>query len=138
MNKIENSKIVLILSVLIIFIMMGAATAADDTISNENVSTPENGVDALNTDSVSVDEEVSAADTNNLIGSGDETFEELQNRINNLSDNEVIKLTQDYNATNGAYINHRVQYYNTIGDLKSDSLYSYFFIFPLFISFESP
>ena len=128
MNKIENSKIVLILSVLIIFIMMGAATAADDTISNENVSTPENGVDALNTDSVSVDEEVSAADTNNLIGSGDETFEELQNRINNLSDNEEIKLTQDYNATNGTYKDHIVQYYNTIGDSKSDSLYSYFFI----------
>ena len=53
MNKIENSKIILILSVLLVLLVMGSVSASDDKIVNETISTPNNndniGVDIQTT-----------------------------------------------------------------------------------------
>ena len=71
MNKNKNSKILLVLSILLLFLIIGSASATDET-SNETVSTTTNdGVDTLTTDDSSVDEKsVSAVDnTNDILGS---------------------------------------------------------------------
>ena len=96
--------------------MMGAATAADDNLANETVSTSNYDVDALNTDSVSVDEKVSTAETtvlvakdtgnkeilssNNdseLLSTTTKSYNELNKTINN--GNNYIKLDSDYKYT---------------------------------------
>ena len=68
MNTFKNSKIMLVLSVMILFILIGSASAADET-GNETFSTSTD-VDTLSQEVDSVDEEVSAADTN-IVGSDD-------------------------------------------------------------------
>ena len=108
MNKIENSKIMLILSILLMFLVIGAATAADDTISNETVSTSTDDVDTLNTDSVSVDEEVSAAETTDLVAN------DANNNLNNLlssepnSGNDILKDTSE-NASTFTQLNELIR-----------------------------
>lgn len=115
MNKLKNSKIILVLSVLLLFLVIGSASAVDET-GNETISTPENnGVDTL---SQSVDDGVSAAestddlvanDTNsNLLGLSNDDV--LSEDIKNFTDlnNEIINggssiiLSGDYYQYNSA------------------------------------
>lgn len=116
MNKLKNSKIILVLSVLLLFLVIGSASAVDET-GNETISTPENnGVDTL---SQSVDDGVSAADSSklvandtnsNLLGlSNDDvlsadvgSFTDLYNDLNNnIKSNNQILLTKDYTFKSG-------------------------------------
>ena len=83
MNKLKSSKILLVLSVLLVLVMIGSASAADEA-GNETVSTS-TGVDALSQGGDSVDEEVSAADTN-IVGSKDTNSTLLSS-----TDNEILK-----------------------------------------------
>ena len=96
MNKIENSKIILILSVLLVLLVMGSVSASDDKLVNETISTPNNndnmGVDIQTTteSSGSNDEHVLTAENNQNLGSYNntvlssddfETFTDLSNNI---------------------------------------------------------
>ena len=68
--------------------MMGAATAADDNLANETVSTSTDDVDTLTIDNSGVDEDVSAADTKNiLVANNDDNLNLMA--LNN--DNELLK-----------------------------------------------
>ena len=84
MNKLKSSKIMLVLSVLLVLVMIGSASAADEA-GNETVSTSNSGVDALSQEVDSVDDEVSAADTNE-VGSKDTNSTLLSS-----TDNEILK-----------------------------------------------
>ena len=104
MNKNKNSKIMLVLSILLLFLIIGSASAADET-SNEKVSTTTNndGVDTLNTDGASVDERVSTTEDNLgsdntevLKDSNTGTFKELNQTIYDPANKGIIKLTKDY------------------------------------------
>ena len=81
MNKIENSKIILILSVLLVLLVMGSVSASDELV-NETISTPNNNNDNMGVDiqtttesSGSNDEKVLTADNtpDNIIGSSNTT-----------------------------------------------------------------
>ena len=110
MNKNKNSKIMLVLSILLLFLIIGSVSATDET-SNEKVSTTTNdGVDTLNTDSASVDEKASTADN---LGSSDasnkdSTLESTNNELlsenpvnwtvleNEITGKESVKLNNNY------------------------------------------
>ena len=98
MNKYKNSKIMLFLSVFLIFLIIGSASAAEDTdeISNETISAPSTGVDTVtNTvdqDSVSAAEtdsfgssntgnHVLSASDNNILSENTKTFNDLKTEI---------------------------------------------------------
>ena len=101
MNKIENSKIILILSILLVLLVMGSVSASDDKIVNETISTPNNNNDNIGvdiqttTESGSNDEQVLTADnTDNNIGSSNTT------ENNNLkSNNQEILTATTYTFT---------------------------------------
>ena len=96
MNKTLNSKIVLILSVLLLFLVLGSVCAADNTdkISNETVLTStQTGVDTVTTvDQVSAAEatdsngsdtgnQVLGASDNSILSDGEKTFNDLKNEV---------------------------------------------------------
>ena len=82
MNKLKNTKKgILILSILLLFLVIGAASAADDKISEDDLSAPTDSVDEVA--SVDNDEKVSTAE--DTLGSKD-TNSTLSN-----SNNEIIK-----------------------------------------------
>ena len=83
MNKLKSSKKMLVLSVLLVFLLIGSVSAADEA-GNETVSTSNSGVDTVSQEVDSVDEEVSTADTE--IGSNDANSTLLSS-----SDNEILK-----------------------------------------------
>ena len=87
MNKIENSKIILILSVLLVLLVMGSVSASDDKLVNETISTPNN-----NDDNIGVDIQT----TTESSGSNDEQVLTAENTPNNIvgSDNTNEKLTE--------------------------------------------
>ena len=120
MNKIENSKIVLILSVLLMFLVIGAATAADDKLVNETVSTSSD-VDTLSQEVDSVDEGVSTTD-NTIIGSRDTSNEILsKNKVSSFSDLNMIIKSADENTTT---INLDSDFEFSTGDSKNGILIS--------------
>ena len=86
MNKLKNSKIILVLSLLLLFLVIGSASAVDET-SNETISTSENnGVDTLSQSMDSVDDGVSAAEhTSNLVANDTSN----QNNLLGSNNNEV-------------------------------------------------
>ena len=96
MNKNINSKILLFLSVLLLFMLVvGLASAAEDTdtVSNETVLTSAHtGVDTVNTvnqvsvaDTISVGSdtgnELLTASGNNVLSDGEKTFDDLKSEI---------------------------------------------------------
>ena len=126
MNKLKSSKVMLVLSVLLVLVMIGSASAADEA-GNETVSTS-TGVDTVSQEVDSVDEEVSAAEpTGDLVvndtskqdvklgASNDEdvltagsinvnTFAELKNNINNNNYN-VINIMDGFTLSQSLSIN---------------------------------
>ena len=84
MNKLKSSKMMLVLSVLLVLVMIGSASAADEA-GNETVSTS-TGVDALSQEVDSVDEEVSAVDT---LDSGD-----ANSTLKSSNSNDVLSVEQ--------------------------------------------
>ena len=100
MNKIENSKIMLVLSILLIFLVIGSVSASDKT-ANETISTPtDDGVDAL-TESVSVDEKVSAADTNDLVANdANNSNQKISSNNNDLLSDNIKTFTDLKNEIN--------------------------------------
>ena len=86
MNKLKNLKIILVLSVLLVFLVMGSASAVDET-GNETISTPENnGVDTLSQSMDSVDDEVSAAESTDDLVANDTS----NNKLLGLSNDDVL------------------------------------------------
>ena len=116
MNKLKSSKMMLVLSVLLVLVMIGSVSAADEA-GNETVSTSNSDVDTVSLEEDSVDEEVSTADstedlvvndTDNqkglLSSDNDEdilqevnvdvsTYDELKNELS--SGNKIINIMQD-------------------------------------------
>ncbi|MBR0472042.1 MAG: right-handed parallel beta-helix repeat-containing protein, partial [Methanosphaera sp.] len=116
MNKLKNTKVMLVLSVLLVIILIGSVSATDE-ISNEKVSTSQSDVDTLSQEVDSVDEGVSTTDmsdsvvndTDNqkglLSSDNDEdilqevnsvdvsTYDELKNELG--SGNKIINIMQD-------------------------------------------
>ena len=85
MNKLKNSKIILVLSLLLLFLVIGSASAVDET-GNETISTPETGVDTLSQSMDSVDDGVSAAEhTSNLVAN-----DTSNNKLLGLSNDDVL------------------------------------------------
>ena len=117
MNKNINSKLMLVLSVfLILFLVLGSASAADDTdnVSNETVLTSEMDVDTVTT----VDQDsVSAAEATDSFGSSDtgngllqsddniKTFDDLKTEISS-STGDTIVLTGKYYKYTGTTQNN--------------------------------
>ena len=87
--------------------MMGAATAADDKLVNETVSTSTNDVDALSQEVDSVDEEVSAAEATDLVANDANNSlnsnEILSARIDNSGNNEVLSESEDTGTITDLY-----------------------------------
>ena len=127
MNKLKSSKVMLVLSVLLVFILIGSASAADEA-GNETVSTSNSDVDTVSQEVDSVDDSVSAAEpTGDLVvndtskhdeklgASNDEdvltassvtTFTQLKNAIRNTGVSEInimndIKVTEVINFNHG-------------------------------------
>jgi len=85
MNKLKNSKIILVLSVLLLFLVIGSASAVDET-SNETISTPENnGVDTLSQSVDSVDDGVSATESSDMVAN-----DTSNNKLLGLSNDDVL------------------------------------------------
>ena len=91
MNKLKNTKKgMLILSVLLLFLVIGAANAADDEISNESISTSTDDVDTLSPVD-SVDDSISTAEnSNNDIGSLNNNIDSNQQLLGSNSENNVL------------------------------------------------
>jgi len=86
MNKLKNSKIILVLSILLVFLVMGSASAVDET-GNETISTPENnGVDTLSQSMDSVDDGVSASESSDDLVANDTS----NNKLLGLSNDDVL------------------------------------------------
>ena len=124
MNKLKSSKVMLVLSVLLVLVLIGSVSAADEA-GNETVSTSNSDVDALSQEVDSVDDEVSAAepagdlvvnDTSKqdekLGASNDESilsetanFNQLKTDLSGLKSNSIISLNKDYQCpSKGKYL----------------------------------
>jgi len=96
MNKNKNSKIMLVLSILLLFLVMSSASAADDKISNETVLTSNNDVNTLNT-VVSVDDGASNTDdTNNIIGTSDASNKTDEHTLKASNTDNFLKESESY------------------------------------------
>ena len=118
MNKVINSKMILSLSVLLIFLLAGAVSAASEDVNVINDDSNSRNVLALNSvggnDTVSTDaadeQVVSSGESEILSDDSAGTFTDLQNELNNAS-NSLI-LNRDYqldsylDSTSGITINH--------------------------------
>ena len=96
MNNLKNKKWILILSLFMILLIMGAATAAEDKNSNINETiTSQNNDDVKTVDTLStsgsVDNQVSAADNNQDIVGSDDTNDNFNilNSANNKTENKL-------------------------------------------------
>ena len=100
MKRPKNNRIILILSVFLIFLVMGAASANTEDITNNSIS--QNDVltvdETVNDDTVSTntDDELSNSAETNTLGAGTQSFTDLNNRIKDATENSTIELNGDY------------------------------------------
>ena len=123
MNKLKSSKVMLVLSVLLVFILIGSASATDEA-GNETVSTS-TGVDALSQEVDSVDDEVSAAEpTGDLVVNDTSKQDEKLGASNDEKDVlEASSINVDtYNNLNNAIRNTGVSEINIISNLNANKL----------------
>ena len=106
MNKLKNSKIILVLSLLLLFLVIGSASAVDET-GNETISTPENnGVDTLSQSMDSVDDGVSAAEHTSNLGANDTNKSLLSIELENNNDNNILSVDNDNEILEEDYTPH--------------------------------
>ena len=103
MNKLKSSKIVFVLSVLLVLVMIGSVSAADEA-GNETVSTSNSDVDTIFQEVDSVDDEVSAADNSDEFVGSDTTNESLVS--NELENNNLLSVDDDNEILEDDYTPH--------------------------------
>ncbi|MBR0472063.1 MAG: hypothetical protein IJI98_05140, partial [Methanosphaera sp.] len=94
MNKLKNTrKGMLILSILLLFLVIGAASAADDKISEDDLSAPTDSVDEV----VSADNDEKVSTAEDTLGSSDTDDNLKATNESNLQESEVTGTFKELN-----------------------------------------
>ncbi len=109
MNKYKIKKITLILSVLSVFLIIGAASATSDSISQDDVLTLDDSVEVVDAASMNAVENqvVSSGESEILSNDSAGTFTDLNDLIENADENSTVTLDRNYSfdsTTDNDYI----------------------------------